>query len=331
MSDFMLTGTDSGSRFDPPFLLRHADVQNLISSIGLRSTLLNRRAKRLHLLTGTEIIDCGGGVRLAGELTQHPTPKGLVILFHGWEGSSQSAYVVSAALALFNAGYSVFRLNFRDHGESHHLNKGLFNSTLLEEVLGAVGAIQSKWPHEHNCLAGYSLGGNFALRVAIAAPDYGITLNRVAAICPVIDPARSLLALEEARFFYHHYFVKKWRSSLLKKLRHFPEYDYGQELRRLTSLRALHDFFVPRFTDYAHRDDYFRAYAVTEKQLARLTMPTTIINSKDDPITRHDHLPSHTASSKLQIQLTDRGSHCAFLSDFRFNSWIDDRLTELFD
>lgn len=331
MSDlFVPADNELPSGFEPPLLLRPADVQNLASSVGLRAALLKRRGRSLLRQTRREIIDCGEGVRLAGELSLREEAKGLVILFHGWEGSSDSAYMLSAALTLFEAGYSVFRLNFRDHGDTHHLNRELFNSTLLEEVLAAVGAIQSRWPHQCNYLAGYSLGGNFALRTALAAQDSGISLQRVAAICPVIDPALTLSALEKSKFFYQAYFVKKWQRSLLKKLKHFPDYGYRQELRGLRSLRDMHDFFVPRFTPFSHRDDYFRAYAVSERQLGTLEIPTVIINSKDDPITRHDILPRGRLASQLEIELTNYGSHCAFLRDFRLNSWVDDRLVELF-
>lgn len=330
MSDNLFADADPNSDFDPPFLLRHADIQNLVSSVGLRAAALYRRARQLHLQSQREIIDCGDGVRLTAELNLHRAADGLAILFHGWEGSSRSAYMVSAALALHEAGYSVVRLNFRDHGDSHHLNKGLFNSTLLEEVVNAVRVIQSRWPHRRNYLAGYSLGGNFALRLALAAPASELSLDHVAAISPVIDPARSLSALEEARFFYQRHFVGKWRKSLQAKLQCYPEYAYERELSGLASLRAMHDFFVPRFTAFAHRDDYFHAYAIRDEQLRKLAVATTIISSKDDPITRHHDLPSLSASDKLDIQLTERGAHCAFLQNFSLTSWIDSRLLALF-
>jgi predicted alpha/beta-fold hydrolase len=321
--------------FAPPPLLRHPDIQNLVSSFGLRAAALRRRARDCGLETEKVEIDCGDGVRLSGELNNMPANTKsphhrLLILFHGWEGSSQSAYMLSAALHFAQAGYSVFSLNFRDHGESHHLNEGLFNSARLEEVLNAVKVVQTRWPHEQTYLAGFSLGGNFALRVALAAPERGIALERVAAVCPVIDPRRTLEALEGAGFLYEYYFVRKWRRSLLNKLRHFPHYGYGNELKGLSTLRALHDFFVPRFTPYPQRDDYFAAYALDRSQLARLAVPTTIINSKDDPITRSDLLPLADGLPNLAIEVTDYGSHCAFIQDYQFNSWIDQRLLQLF-
>ena len=39
-------------------------------------------------------------------------------------------------------GFDVVRLNLRDHGETHHLNRDLFHSCRLPEVVGAVRALQ---------------------------------------------------------------------------------------------------------------------------------------------------------------------------------------------
>lgn len=317
--------------FQPTPLLRQADLQNVLSSAGLRAAVLRRKAGDFFDTAVEQIIDCGGGVRLSGELNQPKTPsRALVILLHGWEGCSRSAYVLSAAIALYQAGFAVFRLNFRDHGDSHHLNEGLFNSTLLDEVIAAVRAVQVAIGASRNFLVGYSLGGNFALRTALFGPQQGVSFDHVAAVCPVIDPHHAMYSLENGRFFYHNYFVKKWQTSLVKKLNHFPDYDYQNTLLKLRTLRDMHDFFVPRFTGFPDRGAYFDAYKITDEQFEQLTIPTTIISSRDDPIIRFETLPSADVTDLLRISLTAHGSHCAFLENLALNSWIDRNLIQLF-
>ena len=63
-------------------------------------------------------------------------------------------------------GFEVVRLNLRDHGATHHLNRELFHSCRLPEVVGAVRALALRFPGMPLVLAGFSLGGNFMLRVA---------------------------------------------------------------------------------------------------------------------------------------------------------------------
>ena len=330
MPDTTSTNRAGDPPFVPPRWLRSPHVQNITSSIGLRKWVVHHRSRPLRQRSEDCILHCDD-VRLHGEFSRHPgAAAGLVILFHGWEGSSRSTYMVSAATHLFNLGYNVFRLNFRDHGDSHHLNRGLFNSTLIEEVVTAVATIQRRFPHRHCFLAGFSLGGNFALRTALRAPERGIRLERVVAVCPVIDPASSMDALENGRFFYHRYFVSKWKQSLGKKLDHFPQYAYREALERIGTLRGMNNHFIPKYTEYARVEDYFDAYTLTGDRLAQLRIDTTIINSEDDPITLHKDIAGLPVSKHLRIETTPYGAHCAFLENSRLSSWADRRLGELF-
>ena len=103
-------------------------------------------------------------------------PRALAILLHGWEGSAQSSYILHTGARLLAEGCDVFRLNFRDHGKTHHLNAGLFHSCRIDEVVGAVGEVAKRFPERPLIIGGFSLGGNFALRVALRAPAAGIPL-----------------------------------------------------------------------------------------------------------------------------------------------------------
>src|SRR3546814_11196920 len=85
------------------------------------------------------MIDGGDGVRLHGLHTTLPgmQSRGLALLLHGWEGSTESSYMRMTAVQLLRRGFEVFRLNFRDHGGNHHLHEDLFNSNRLEQVVPA--------------------------------------------------------------------------------------------------------------------------------------------------------------------------------------------------
>lgn len=160
----------SGRDFRPPWPLTSGHIQTMLSSSGVRRTLLPRHAYKV--LDGAQpvVVDGGDGVRLTGAYTpqkDQATARGLAVLFHGWEGSVDSTYVLQTGSRLLADGWDVFRLNFRDHGDSHGLNEALFHSCRIDEVVHAVGDIAQRWPSRPMALAGFSLGGNFALRVAL--------------------------------------------------------------------------------------------------------------------------------------------------------------------
>lgn len=316
--------------FRPPRLLANAHLQSALASLPARQRRVARAAAPLLTATHREVIDCGAGVRL---LAEHSPPRsvsaaGLVVLIHGWEGSASSTYMVSAAARLIRGGYRVVRLNLRDHGDSHHLNRELFHSCRLQEVLGAVGALQRRYPQERLVVAGFSLGGNFALRIAAHGPDAGLRLERVVAICPVLDPRQTLRALDEGLPPYRLYFLRKWRASLERKRQAFPElYEFGA-LSRFRTLREMTDFFVRNYTEYPDLDTYLRGYAVIGARLAGLEVPARILLAEDDPVIPLCDVARLARSPALTIERSYHGGHCAFLLDYRLRSWLDEYLVQ---
>lgn len=319
--------------YRPPPLMRNPHLQSILSSTGPRRWLARRRARALLRQARPVELNCGQGVRLLGAWSPHPAGNGrLAVLIHGWEGCADSTYLVATGGRLFDAGYDVVRLNLRDHGPTHHLNRELFNSTRVREVVGAVAALQAQLPHERLFLGGFSLGGNFALRVALHAPAAGIRLARVAAVCPVIDPARTMDQLERGPRLYHDYFRRKWRRSLRRKLALFPDlYDYGDALLGLDSLRAMNEYFVPRYTDYPDTLSYFQGYAIGGERLGDLQVPAHIITSRDDPVILYEDFAQLPQHPRISLEVTDHGGHCGFLQDWTLRSWIEQRILQVFE
>ena len=135
-----------------------------------RATALLRASREM-------VLDCGDGVRLQAFHAAAAGGEGRVaVLLHGWEGSADSTYVLALAQQLYDRGFDVVRLNLRDHGATHHLNRELFHSCRLPEVVGAIRRIQLMFPGKPLHLAGFSLGGNFMLRAAAQAEQAGLEL-----------------------------------------------------------------------------------------------------------------------------------------------------------
>ena len=208
--------------FEPSWWLRGQHLQSILPSFPGRRPFVERRAAPMLAASREYLLDCGDGVRLQAfhSPASSPNPNKrptLVVLLHGWEGSAQSLYVLSLAQSLHEQGFDVVRLNLRDHGETHHLNRDLFHSCRLDEVVGAIKEIQSHFVKDRLVLAGFSLGGNFMLRVAAQAQQANLQIHRALGISPVLDPAVTLDALERGAMLYRWYFVRKWSRSLRRK------------------------------------------------------------------------------------------------------------------
>jgi predicted alpha/beta-fold hydrolase len=315
--------------FLPAFGLRNTHAQSVINSSAYRRRIVGKRSKAMLDTEQDWTVDGGDGVSLHGHYSpQAGESKGLVIMFHGWEGSSQSNYIVGAGGMLYNRGFDVFRLNFRDHGDSHHMNAGIFHSCLIAEVVHAVKDIQQRTGASNWALSGYSLGGNFALRVALAAPEAGLSLAQVVAICPVVSPANVLQAMEDSPAPYENYFIRKWAKSLRLKESLFPDaYEY-EEWHSLKSLRERTGFMATRYYDFETLEHYFEGYSIAGGRLAALTVPATILVSEDDmvvPISDFRTLPDN---DNIELLVTRYGGHCAFLKSWKMDSLADDVIIE---
>lgn len=329
------------SDFVPPRRLRHPHLQSIYPSLPLRRPGVERRAAPLLRHSADLLVDCGDGVRLLAHLTTQealglPAATKVAVLLHGWEGSANSLYLLSLGQRLLEAGYDVVRLNLRDHGESHHLNPELFHSCRIAEVVGAVKSLQQMHAGKRLVLAGFSLGGNFSLRVGARAASAGIELSSIVAVCPVLDPEHTLVRLEKGWALYRQYFVWKWRRSLRKKQQAWPQvYESLDDILRLGNLTDMTDRLACRYGGFPSLADYLRGYALVGRTLESLeASPDTrvrLITSADDPIIAASDLEHVARPGNLEITLTSFGGHCGFYEGTRGATWIERQILGTFE
>jgi predicted alpha/beta-fold hydrolase len=304
----------------------------MLASTSARRGPIVRRSAPLVAAQKEILLDCGDGVRLQCFHSSPSRRSGRVaVLLHGWEGSAESLYVLSLGQMLFERGFDIVRLNLRDHGDTHHLNRELFHSCRLPEVVGAMQSLQKLFPGQPLNLVGFSLGGNFMLRVAAQAGDANLNIAKVIAVSPVLDPGATLIALEQGMPGYQLYFIRKWMRSLLKKQAVWPgHYDF-HEIGRLANLRRMTAELIRRFTEFPSLDDYLNGYSITDGRLARLEVPATIITSLDDPIIPAHSLERLGSPASLHLTVTRFGGHCGFLERLNGPSWVEQRMVDELD
>ncbi len=319
--------------FKPRGILANTHVQTLLSSSGYRRKKISAQAKQLLSASQKWILDGGDGIRLLAYFSAQTSrqSRGMVVLIHGWEGSSESNYLIATASCLFNNGFDVLRLNLRDHGDSHHLNEGLFHSRMIDEVVNAIDDACGKITTRPVFMAGFSLGANFTLRVALRAPAKGIPLQHVVAVCPVIRPQDVLEALETGLPIYEYYFNRKWERSLRKKQALFPQkYDFSNWYST-PRLRDRTADLVSEHTPWDDLDEYLDGYALTADTLVPLQVPSTIVATVDDPVIPVTEVEKLPQIDCLERVYTQRGGHCGFLKNWKMQSWIENYILQRFE
>lgn len=275
------------------------------------------------------ILDCEDCVRLKGSFSKHPNEKALIILLHGWEGSEKSTYVVSCGRHLYDQGASVFRLNYRDHGDTHALNEGVFYSTLFNEVFDAVKQAANLASDTPVYIAGFSLGGNFALRIARSLRDLSIrNLKHIFAISPVIDPWGAA-PLVDKNLLFRYYFLKKWTASLKKKQALFPHlYDFSQVLseKKVLSITAK---LIPQYSDYPDMESYFNAYRLDPHDLMTCPVPISMITAKDDGMIPAADIMGLNINDNARRIVHSYGGHNGFFQSLKGPTWYDDYISNI--
>ena len=320
------------SEYAPPVWLRSPHVQTILASSQWRRRRGAQALAATGAVTTEHLVDGGDGVRLHGLHSVVPGigSRGLALLLHGWEGSSESSYMRQTAAQMLRLGFEVFRLNFRDHGGSHHLNPAIFHSNRIDEVVHAAVDVAARFASGPMLAAGYSLGGNFALRLALRAPAAGLRLAGVAAVCPVIDPSRTMLHMERGHRLYLRHFERTWRASLRRKRELFPDHHGFDDATLGLGMRELTDWLVRTHTDFGSIDNYFDGYSIAGDRLASLQVPVDILMSADDPVIPLDAFHALALPAHAQLEISPWGGHCGFLLDRSLDSfaerWVGARL-----
>jgi len=228
----------------------------------------------------------------------------------------------SATTYLFQNEYSIFRLNLRDHGDTYHLNEGLFFVTLFDEIFQAIKLI-SEMVNTPIYIAGYSLGANFALRIALQHSTTPIKgLKKILAIAPPIHPELSTDRIDQISLF-RYYFRKKWLRSLNKKQSLFPHLYNFSDVYQLKTIRNITDALIDKYTNYKDACEYFADYTLLGDALKDISLPTTIITAADDPIIPVKDFYELSLNDNINLLIHQHGGHIGYIEDLYLHSWID--------
>jgi predicted alpha/beta-fold hydrolase len=243
-----------------------------------------------------------------------------LLLLHGLEASSLAHYICGISEKAWCAGWNVVRLNQRNCGGTEHLCRGLYHSGLTHDPLHVMRELVARDGITRIAVAGYSLGGNLALKLAGELRDAAFpALKAVCAVSPTMDLARCVDALERrANVIYQWNFVRNLKARMRKKAAAVPGAYSLSALNSIWTVRRFDDIYTAPhhgFRDSA--DYYYRASAL--RVIDRISVPTLILAAEDDPFVppapfRHSAV---TGNPHITVSLTRHGGHCAYVERAR--------------
>ena len=242
----------------------------------------------------------------------HPT----IILLHGLEGSSSAHYMRGIADKAWAAGWNAVRLNQRNCGHTEHLSRGLYHSGLTGDPHFVMRELAERDGHTRIVVAGYSLGGNLAIKLA---GDLGDTapsaLRAVCAVSPTLDLAPCVDALERrSNVVYQWNFVRQLKARMRRKAAAFPGGFSLDALDSVWTVRRFDELYTAPHHGFLDAADYYhRASAL--RVANRIRVPALILTAEDDPFVPTDPFRSTdiTGNANIAVVITPHGGHCAYL------------------
>ena len=263
-------------------------------------------------------FDTAGDARILAHCHWQETraSRPTIMMLHGLEGSSGAHYMRGVADKAWAAGWNVVRLNQRNCGGTEHLSRGLYHSGLTHDPVFVMRELLERDGITAMTIAGYSLGGNLALRLAgelgDAAPS---ALKAVCAVSPTLDLARCVDALERrSNVVYQWNFVRNLKARMRRKAAAFPGAFPLDALGRIWTVRQFDEAYTAPHHGFRDAADYYhRASAL--RVIDRIRVPALIITAEDDPFVPSAPFrsPDVAGNPHITVVVTPHGGHCAYL------------------
>jgi predicted alpha/beta-fold hydrolase len=257
--------------------------------------------------------------------------KPLVVLFHGLEGSSSSHYARSLMAALAGRGWSGAVPHFRGCSGEPNRTARFYHSGDAREVDWIMARMRARATGPLYA-AGVSLGGNALLRWLGESGDRASFVKAATAISAPLDLARGGEALSSGfNMLYTRMFLQTLKPKCLAKLEQFPDLFDRQALLAARDLYAFDNVVTAPLHGYRDTDDYWHR-ASARHVLHDITVPTLVLNARNDPFLPGEHLPT-SAAQAVTLEYPEEGGHVGFPGGSfpGRNDWLPHRILSFFD
>ena len=303
--------------FTPRKHLRGGHAQTLAGNFLPRTSALPRGEQRIFKVHDERLKDDVAVLCECHWQAQRQTAISVVIV-HGLEGSTESQYVIGTGSKAWLAGMNVVRMNMRNCGGTEKLTPTLYHSGMSGDIDAVLTALINEEGLQRVAVAGYSMGGNLALKLA---GEYGSNprrqLRAVATVSPAMDLAPSADALHDWRNrLYEIRFLLNLKRRFRRKAQLFPGRYDTQFLKSCSSIREFDHEITARYEGFSSADDYY-SRSSSSRVAEHVTVPTLIIHALDDPFIRvlPETRAKLAANPRITFIETQHGGHCAFLAD----------------
>ncbi|MFS2135392.1 YheT family hydrolase [Duganella sp. Dugasp56] len=233
-----------------------------------------------------------------------------VVLFHGLEGSSDSHYARALMADVVARGWSGAVPHFRGCSGEPNRAPRFYHSGDAEEIDWVIRRLHARSQGKFYA-AGVSLGGNALLRWLGESQHRADFVDAACSVSAPLDLAQGGASLSSGfNMIYTRMFLQTLKPKCVAKLQQFPGLF---ELDKLHAARDLYEFdnvVTAPLHGYRNTEDYWDR-ASAKHVLGDITVPTLVLNARNDPFLPGRHLPQRAAANVV-LDYPAHGGHVGF-------------------
>ena len=257
-----------------------------------------------------------------------------MVLFHGLEGSSRSHYARSIIGRAVSEGWRCVVPHFRGcSGEINRLPRAYHSGDYME-IDWILRRLRPLAPSRID-VVGVSLGGNALLKwLGESGENAAPIVGHAAAISAPFDLTAAGHALGRGfNKVYTRVFLSTLKRKSAAKLLRFPGSVDERAMHASKNLYEFDNVVTAPLHGFRDTDDYWKK-AGSWPGLARIRVPTLVINARNDPFMPESSLGrARGASKQVTLEFPSGGGHAGFLSG-PFpgrHGWLAERILEFFN
>ncbi len=310
--------------YSAPFWLPTGHLQTIVATFVCTPSVDYRRQR--WELTDGDFVDVDW---VEPDSFDANTP--IVVMFHGLEGNSQSTYAKSLMAAAKVKGWRGVVIHFRGcSGEPNRLPR-VYYAGDTPEIQQLLLRVREGEPQAPIYAVGFSLGANALLKwLGESGEQAKSVITKAAAVSAPMDLAASATALDTGlnRLLYTPRFVDSMRPKALAMSANFPGLLDDEKIKSAKTIHDIDNAVTAVLFGAANADDYY-AQNAAKPWLTQISLPTLILNAKNDPFLPAETLPSaEEVSASVTLEYPETGGHVGFAGR---DNWLSKHILDFFD
>ncbi|MCF4100725.1 alpha/beta fold hydrolase [Gillisia sp. M10.2A] len=309
------------SSYQPPFVFKNYHISTVYASLFRKPLPVKQIRERVELADG-DFIDIDWSY-------SNSASKKVLVILHGLEGNAQRPYITGLANYFNIHNWNVAAVNFRGcSGEINRLYRS-YNAGASEDLQEIVTHVLPKNNYTHLAINGFSLGGNLLLKYLGEGNALPPQLKAAVAISTPCDLHGSLKKLEEPKNrLYTKRFIKKLKSQLILRGKHFPAELSPSQILECESLLSIDDLYTSKAHGFKDALDYYKKSS-SLNFLQYISTPTLLINAKNDGFLSDSCYPEAIAkrSPNFFLETPLYGGHVGFIQNKK-QTYTEERALE---